>query len=402
MKKLLILGGSRYIVPVIKKAHELGIFVITCDYLPDNYAHKFADKYLNISIIDKDMVLDAARKENIDGIISFACDPGVITACYVAEQLGLPNVGPFQSVSILQNKQLFRDYLKNNGFNVPFHKSYSTEKSVLEDIDNLVFPLIVKPVDSAGSKGVSKVTNKKELIASLPLAFACSIKKEIIIEEFLEKRGESSDSDSFYHNGKLLYFGVNSQLFDKNAKNPFTPAAYYWPSTMSDQSVSYLKNELERLFGLLKMKTAIFNIEVRENKDGKPFIMEASPRGGGNRLTEMVRFGTGLDFIEEYVKYSVGLDISPEEKISQRIFNKWWCEIILHSQQDGLFEKVSIVDSIKRFLIEKDIWVDTGNAVSAFTGANQTIGTLIFEFDEKSQMIEVVNNIDKFIKVHVK
>ena len=86
MKKLMILGGSRYIVPVIKKAQELGIYVITCDYLPDNDAHRFSDEYVNLSVIDKDSVLDFAQKIGIDGIISFACDPGVVTAAYVAEK----------------------------------------------------------------------------------------------------------------------------------------------------------------------------------------------------------------------------------------------------------------------------------------------------------------------------
>ena len=86
MKKLLLLGGSRYILPVIKKAHELGIYVITCDYLPNNIAHKYSDRYCNVSIIEKDAVLKVAQENKIDGVMSFACDPGVVTASYVAEK----------------------------------------------------------------------------------------------------------------------------------------------------------------------------------------------------------------------------------------------------------------------------------------------------------------------------
>ena len=103
-KKLMILGGSRYALPVIEAAHKLGIHVITCDYLPDNYAHRFSDEYCNVSIINKEATLEAAKRLEIDGIVSFACDPGVVTAAYVAEQMGLPNVGPYESVCILQNK----------------------------------------------------------------------------------------------------------------------------------------------------------------------------------------------------------------------------------------------------------------------------------------------------------
>ena len=124
MKKLMVLGGSRYALPVIKAAHELGVYVITCDYLPDNIAHKYSDEYCNVSIIDKEKTLEAARRCNIDGIMSFACDPGVITAAYVAEQMGLPNVGPYESVCILQNKGKFREFLTKNGFTVPTAKGY--------------------------------------------------------------------------------------------------------------------------------------------------------------------------------------------------------------------------------------------------------------------------------------
>ena len=83
-KKLMLLGGSRYLLPVIKKAHELGLYVITCDYLPDNDAHKYADEYVNASVVEKDEVLAVAQEKAIDGIVSFACDPGVATAAYVA------------------------------------------------------------------------------------------------------------------------------------------------------------------------------------------------------------------------------------------------------------------------------------------------------------------------------
>ena len=100
-KRLLLLGGSRYLLPVIEAAKGMGIYTITCDYLPDNIAHKYSDEYCNVSIIDKEAVLEAAKQLNVDGIMSFACDPGVVTAAYVAEKLGLPSCGSYESVSIL-------------------------------------------------------------------------------------------------------------------------------------------------------------------------------------------------------------------------------------------------------------------------------------------------------------
>ena len=134
MKKLLLLGGSRYLMPVIQVAHELDIYVITCDYLPDNTAHRYSDEYCNISIIEKEEVLRAAQERQIDGVMSFACDPGVVTAAYVAEKMGLPFQGSYHSVSVLQDKGAFRKFLADYNFNVPHAKRYKDTSAPLEDI----------------------------------------------------------------------------------------------------------------------------------------------------------------------------------------------------------------------------------------------------------------------------
>ena len=98
MKKLLLLGGLRYLVPVIKAAQKMGHYVITCDYIPDNIAHKYSDEYHNVSIIDKEAVLELAKSLKIDGVMSFAVDPGVTTAAYVNEKMNLSSAGPYESV----------------------------------------------------------------------------------------------------------------------------------------------------------------------------------------------------------------------------------------------------------------------------------------------------------------
>ena len=103
-KKLMLLGGLRYLLPVIEAAQKQGYYVITADYLPDNIAHKYSDEYCNVSIIDKEAVLQKARELKIDGIMSFACDPGVVTAAYVAEKMGLPFQCSHESARILQDK----------------------------------------------------------------------------------------------------------------------------------------------------------------------------------------------------------------------------------------------------------------------------------------------------------
>ena len=156
-KKIMLLGGIHYLLPVIKAAHEQGYYVITADYLPDNIAHKYSDEFVNVSIVDKEAVLAEAQKRNINGIISFGVDPGVEAAAYVQEQMNLPSMGPYESVRILQNKDLFRAFLRDNGFNVPEARGYASLEKALNDTEWLHFPMIVKPTDSAGSKGITRV-----------------------------------------------------------------------------------------------------------------------------------------------------------------------------------------------------------------------------------------------------
>ena len=293
----MLLGGIRYLLPVIEAAHKQGYYVITADYIPDNIAHKYSDKYINLNIVDKEAVLAAAKAEKIDGIMSFGVDPGVISAAYVQEQLGLPAFGPYESVVILQNKDKFRHYLEKNGFNVPWSFAFSSVASALKDKKHFTYPLMVKPTDSAGSKGCTKVENEASLEQALEYAMTYSISKHLIVEEFIEKSGSSSDSDCFSVDGELKYVSFSAQRFDSNAPNPFAPSAYSWPSTFSKEQEIELTHEIQRLLTLLHMQTSIYNIETRIGTNGKTYIMEVSPRGGGNRLAEMLRFASGVDMI---------------------------------------------------------------------------------------------------------
>lgn len=399
MKKLMLLGGMRYLLPVIEAAHKLGIYVITADYLPNNIAHKYSDEYCNVSIIDKEAVLKAAKELKIDGIMSFACDPGVATAAYVAEKMGLPCSGSYESVSILQNKGKFRKFLSDNGFNVPTAKSYDTIEEALKDVDLFQWPVIVKPTDSAGSKGVTKVNDKNQLKESIEYALSFSHSNEFIIEDFLEKIGDSSDCDSFSVDGELKFVSFSAQKFDENCENPYTPAAYSWPATISNEHQIELKKEIQRLLKLLNMKTSIYNIETRECTNGKAYIMECSPRGGGNRLAEMMRYATEVDMITNSVKAALGM---PIENIIQKDLNGYWTEIILHSDKPGVFDSLFISEEIKDNLIERDLWIEKGTQVGGFSGANEAIGTIVLRFDNKEKMEAVLSNQDKYVKVILK
>ena len=399
-KKLMLLGGIRYLLPVIEAAHKLGVYVITADYLPDNIAHKYSDEYVNVSIIDREAVLKVAQEKQIDGILSFGVDPGVVTAAYVAEKMGL-SFPPLASVEILQNKDRFRDFLSENGFNCPFHKGYSSkDEAVKEFAESPRFPVIVKPVDSAGSKGCKRVDDFEALPNAVDEAIKESHSGRFIIEQFLEKAYPSSDTDSFSIDNELVFCSFNCQHFDEASPNPYTPAAYSWPSTMPMEAQKELRGEIQRLIRLLNLGTSIYNIETRVATDGKAYIMEVSPRGGGNRLSELLKMASGQDLIENSIRGALGMSMIP---MTDPIYDGYWAELILHSNASGKFHTLEIEASTKECAVKQQgLWVSEGDSVTAFTGANQTIGTLVLCSDNQQKTEALLKSASEWMKVVVK
>lgn len=396
-KKLMLLGGLRYLLPVIEEAHKLGAYVITADYLPDNIAHKYSDEYCNVSIIDKDAVLAKAKDLEIDGILSHAVDPGVVSAAYVAEQMDLPFQTSYKAACILQDKSLFRQFLMENGFNCPHAKGYTHAEDAVKDVDYFTWPVIVKPVDSAGSKGVTKVTDPKDLLSAIEFALSCSISKNFIVEDFLDIVGYQSSADIFTVDGKLVYPAYSDQLFDKDAANPYTPAIEIWPASMQQHYQDDLTEQLQRLFTLLEVKTGIYNVESRVCSNGKAYIMEVSPRGGGNRIAELQDMATSQSLIRAEICKALSL---PMEDITAPEYEGVWCNYILHSSVEGTLESIDINPEFEqKFIKDKGLIVEKGDHIVPFTGANTSLGTLFLRAETREELDSVLESINNNVRI---
>lgn len=396
-KKLMLLGGLRYLLPVIEEAHKLGVYVITADYLPDNIAHKYSDEYCNVSIIDKDAVLKKAQELKIDGILSHAVDPGVVSCAYVAEKMGLPFQCSYKAACILQDKHLFRQFLSEHGFNCPNAKGYNNVEDALKDVDYFNWPVIVKPVDSAGSKGVTKVEDKSKLKDAIEYALSCSISKNIIIEDFLDKVGAQSSADIFTVDGKLVYPAYSDQLFDSKAANPYTPAIEIWPATMEQKYQDDLTEQLQRLVSLLGMKTGIYNVESRVCSDGKAYIMEVSPRGGGNRIAELQDMATSQSLIRAEICKALSM---PLDEITPPVYDGVWCNYILHSDKEGTLISVDIDDEFRlKYVKDEGLIVKEGDHIVTFTGANTSLGTLFLRADTRVELDNILQEINQYVRI---
>ncbi len=399
MKKLMLLGGLRYLIPLIEEAHKMGIYVITADYLPDNIAHKYSDEYCNVSIIDNEAVLAKARELKIDGILSHAVDPGVTTAAFVAEQMGLPFQCSYETACILQDKSRFRKFLAEHGFNSPKAKGYDNAEEALKEVDYFSWPIIVKPVDSAGSKGVTKVENKTDLPKAIETALNASLSKNFVIEDFLDKVGAQSSTDVFTVDGKLVYPAYSDQFFDANAANPYTPAIEIWPSSMEHKYQDNLTNQLQRLFTLLNVKSGIYNVECRVCSDGKAYIMEVSPRGGGNRIAELQDMATGQSLIRNEIKKALGMHL---DNITTPVYNGVWCNYILHASKKGTLVSVDIDPKFQeKHVRDIGLIAKAGDKVVPFTGANTSLGTLFLQFDSREELNQSLSNVSSWLSIRL-
>lgn len=398
MKKLLMLGGSYTQVSAIKKAREMGHYVITCDYLEDNPGHQYAHEYYNVSTTDKEAVLRLAESLKIDGIVCYASDPAAPTAAYVAEKMGLPT-HPYKSVEILSNKDLFREFQKENNFNVPRAKSFHSLEDAIKDFHNFKMPVMIKPVDSSGSKGVSKIESIELLEEKVENALSFSRAKRFIIEEYIENKGYHIGGDGFSVDGKLVFRSFSDEHFQLiTSSNPFVPISSTWPCTMDNHIQNKIHDEIQRVLNHLNMKTGAFNFDIRVDAEENVYLIEIGARNGGDWMPEAIKHVTGIDLIEFTINAALGENCSELKLTNPR---GYWATHIINSKKCGIFKYINFEDKIKKNIVEYEFLAKPGDKINPLSGAHDKLGIMILKFSSIEEMLEKIDNIDKYIHVIV-
>lgn len=398
MKRLLMLGGSLYQTYAIKAAVEMGYYVITCDYLPENPGHKFAHEYHNVSTTDKEAVLALARELHVDGIVAYASDPAAPTAAFVAEKLGLPT-SPYKSVEILSEKHLFRQYLAEHGFNVPKAKAYASFSEAEKDTAAFRLPVMVKPVDSSGSKGVNKLTDWSQLRSCAEDALSYSRRKLFIIEEYIEKQGWQISGDAFSVDGKLVFHCFGNEFYSTKVDKDFAPLGECWPSFMPQSVLETLEADLQRLITSLGMKSTAYNVEAIWGTDGKVYILELGARSGGSLIPQVTALATGVDMVPYVIKAAVGDDCSD---LRMQPVKGFWSNYMVHSAVTGKYAGIDIDEEFKkRNFVDYVTDIKIGDGVHKYRDAQDCIGELIVKYESKDEMFYVIENMDKYVRVKI-
>ena len=398
MKKILFLGGSTQQIPVIDYARKQGHKTILCDYLSDNPGQYYVDKFYCVSTTDKEAVLKVAISEDIDGIIAYASDPAAPIAAYVGNKLGLPS-NPYEGVITLVVKDRFRQFLEENGFETPKSMSFKSYEAVGDNIETLGYPVIVKPVDSSGSKGVMRVDSSIAFKKAFDCAMSFSRERRIIVERFIEKDHEFLiTGEAFVVEGKLEFITLINGYRSQKV-SPYVPIGNSVPSILSEERIKRVEKALEKIINLVGIRFGGLNIDVIYDKQDRLYIVEIGARSGGNMIPDMLKKATDMDIVKATVETALG---SKQIQIKNHIKKGFFATYIIHTSENGMLENIYYADEIKPYIVRKVIYKKIGDKVSYFDGANKAIGIVFLEFDSKDGFKEKMEHMDKLICAIVK
>jgi len=315
MKKLMILGASVLQIPAIVQAKKMGLFVIAVDMNPNAEGFSYADKNIVVSTTDTEKVLEEAKNNKIDGIMTIASDRPMTTIAKVAKELNLIGIDEKTALNAT-NKSNMRDALKKYGVPIPLYfkvDNYEQYKHAVNEIKNKNYKCIVKPSDNSGSRGVSLIENYDNIELEKVYNYCKnnSISGRIVVEEYME--GPEVSVETISINGICHVIQVTDKI--TTGAPYFVEMDHSQPSLLNKDII----NEIEKI--AIEANKAIgitygpSHTEIKITKDG-PKIVELGARlGGDNITTHLVPFSTGVDMVDACIKIALGKEVDISRKI---------------------------------------------------------------------------------------
>lgn len=300
MKKILIVGAGFLQVPLIKKAKECGLYTIAIDGDQNAPGFFYADEWKCIDITDETQCLEYAKEKDINGVITAATDYGILTVARIAETMNLPGIS-YEIAKTVKNKYLIRKKISQN-HEVQFFE-LDTEEKVLHLRDQIHYPVIVKPCDGSGSKGVTKVENGEGLLGAFQEAFHFSKSKKVLVEDFFV--GKEYGADIFVHDGMIEVMALLGKYI--TPAPDYAELGHYYPSGLENERE--IKEKLKKAVKSLGITHGAVNMDYLVNGDDI-FIVDLGARMGGNIIySHIIPEATGRDYAKEMIMQAVGESI---------------------------------------------------------------------------------------------
>lgn len=386
-KKLLIVGASFLQVPMIKKAKEMGLYVAVADYNPSAVGIKYADEYFNCSTIDKDGLLEVALKFKPDGIATMATDMPMRAIAYVCSKIGLNSISENTAYLATDKIKMIKQF-KLYGVSSPIFEECENFEECIESFEKIKrLPLILKPSDSSGSRGVIKVNSKDKLKESFEYAKNSSRDGKVIIEEFMD--GPEVSVECFGINGDIHILQVTDKI--TTGAPHFVELGHIQPSSLKKEEIDKIKELAIKACLSLGIINGPAHAEIIVTNDG-PKMVEIGARMGGDCITsDLVPLSTGIDMVKATIDYSLGNKI-----IINKLWNKY-SAIKFIVPKDNAIKKI-IIPKIKHKNIKVEILKKNGDFNTIVCSSNDRLGYIIGDGYNLDELISILNDYENKIK----
>lgn len=398
IKKLMVLGAAKSQIPIIKLAKKRGFETIAVSCKGDYPGLEFADKTYEVDISDKKKVLEVAEKEQVDGIVTDQLDFPVPTIAYVTEKLGLPSIG-YECAKKFTNKYLMRTEAAKLGIKNPKFYKVSTLDEAREKCLDIGFPVVMKPTDSAGSRGVSVIKNITELEEKFGPAIAYSSDNSLIVEKYI--KGPDYGVSGFVSNYKFTNLVLGKRkLFDM--PGVFIPSSTLYTATPEnnvEEQILKINKALIEGFGL---KFGVTHCEyiVEEGTDDVYFV-ECAARGAAICISShLIPLATGIDANSHLLDVATG----NAEEIEIKNIESNVSGYIAFTLPKGIvkeirgFEKIKSVPGVQKVYIDP---IDVGMETKVATDKGNRMGPIIIKGKTKEQCENIINEIKNVFEIDV-
>jgi biotin carboxylase len=318
-----------------------------------------------------------------------------MTAAYVSREMGLPS-DPYDSLNILSRKDLFREFLKTNGFNSPKSGSFRTYDEMKKGSSDFVFPVMIKPVDSSGSKGVSFIGSAKDFRDAFSKAMERSRENLVIVEEYIQMAHECMlGGDGFVVDGRLEFCGFLNSHRDLK-EHSLVPVGTSYPPFVDKHMQQRAVNEIQRLLDLLGFRMGGINIEVMFDKYDRLYIIEIGARNGGNMIPELLNMISGVDLIGASVDAAMG---GPVKGLDFAFGKGFYSTYVMHSDRQGILKDIRFTDDISGNILKKVMYKDPGSQIDIFDSADKALGILFLEFGSLEELKHKMHDMYQYIDI---
>ncbi len=383
MQKILILGGSHRDIPLIKASQALGYFVITLANRDDYLGHQYADDFFKIDFNNLEKIKEVIHQEEIDYLIPGSGEQSYINCITLANELKIGNFDHVKTAKLLHNKWKFKEFCIKNDISTPKGFSYTHKKN----IETLQFPVVVKPTNLSGGRGVTTVQNLSELHQAL--AETKKLSNEIFLEEYIE--GKLIAYSIFLKNQEIAYEFLGK---DDTYLNPYLITTAY-PTTIENCALQKLRNDIKKIAQTLSLVDGMFHLQVII-KNKVPYIIDITRRIPGDFFPDLIELSDTISYSKAVVKSYIGKPISNEFESHEKQKN-----IVRHCvmpSQNGIYTSLDIDPNIEKFVISRFDLTKEGTIINDYL--HTQIAIILLDFSKMKN--NLINNLNSLIYPKIK